>query len=372
MKKTRIAYIGIKALPATAGVDIIVQRIVTSLDPQRYEPTVYVSNRDVPPDRVIPGVRLVRVPTIPGKFTNATVIFLMATLHALFFGRYDLINLHSTEAAFVLPLLRLRYKVVTTAHGLGSKIPDDLNPWGKGKLFFQACEYPLMYLSNIRTSVSLPDRDFLVQRYGREVHYIPNGVALPELKYDAARSFLAQHDLKPGNYLIFAAGRNIRRKGCHFVLQALQGMPDDVRLLVLGDAAFDPEYDAELRAMADDRVRFGGFVSDKGLLFALVKMSCLFLFPTTYEAMANTLLEVAALQTPLLASDLPENRAVLPTQALYFQSADVADLRAKMTWALAHPREMNELAERAAAEIEAHYQWPGIVAQYTRLYEALT
>jgi glycosyltransferase involved in cell wall biosynthesis len=118
-------------------------------------------------------------------------------------------------------------------------------------------------------------------------------------------------------------------------------------------------------------VRFGGFVSDKGLLFALIQMSCLFLFPTTYEAMANTLLEVAALKTPLLASDLPENRAVLPEQALFFKSADVADLREKMIWALAHPREMNELATRAEAFVQANYQWPQIIAQYEQEYEAL-
>jgi glycosyltransferase involved in cell wall biosynthesis len=118
-------------------------------------------------------------------------------------------------------------------------------------------------------------------------------------------------------------------------------------------------------------VRFGGFVADKGLLFALVKMSCVFLFPSTYEAMAATLLEAAALRTPLISSDLPENRAVLPTQALYFKSADVADLRAKMEWALAHPREMSDMAAQAAAEVEARYQWPGIIEQYEQLYEAL-
>jgi glycosyltransferase involved in cell wall biosynthesis len=371
MKKKKIAFIGIKGLPAKAGVDIIVQRIVTSIDPERFEPTVYVSNREVPKGTIIPGVRLVRVPTVPGKLTNATVIFLMAALHAFFLGNYDLINVHSVETSFVLPLLRLRYRVISTAHGLTSLVPEEYNSWGLGKLFFQACEYPFMYLSNRRTSVSLPDKEFLEGKYGRDVHYIPNGVQLPELKYDEARAFLAGHGLEPGNYLIFTAGRNIPRKGCHFALQALQELGDDVRLLVLGDSAFDPRYHEELLQLADGRVRFGGFVSDKGLLFALIQMSCLFLFPTTYEAMANTLLEVAALKTPLLASDLPENRAVLPEQALFFKSADVADLRAKMNWALTHPREMNELATRSEEFVRANYQWPQIIAQYEKEYEAL-
>jgi glycosyltransferase involved in cell wall biosynthesis len=371
MKKKKIAFIGIKALPAKAGVDIIVQKIVTSLDPNRFEPTVYVSNREVPKNAVIPGVRIIRMPTVPGKFTNATFIFMAAALHAFFFGNYDLVNVHSVETSFILPLLRLRYKVISTAHGLVSLVPDEYNSWGAGKQFFKACEAPFMYLSNTRTSVSLPDKGFLEQKYGREVHYIPNGVELPDLKYDEARAFLAQHGLEPGNYLIFTAGRNIRRKGCHFALQALEGLGEDVRLLVLGDASFDPPYNEELLRLADHRVRFGGFVVDKGLLFALIQMSCLFLFPTTYEAMANTLLEAAALKTPLIASDLPENRAVLPEQALFFKAADVVDLRDKLVWALAHPREMSDLAAQAHAYVTANYQWPQIIAQYQNNYETL-
>ncbi len=100
-------------------------------------------------------------------------------------------------------------------------------------------------------------------------------------------------------------------------------------------------------------------------------MATLFLFPTTYEAMAATLLEAAALKTPLIASDLPENRAVLPDEALFFRSSDVDDLRQKMIWALAHPREMHELATRAEAVVRDSYQWPEVIDRYETLYEAL-
>ncbi|MCA9866321.1 MAG: glycosyltransferase family 4 protein [Anaerolineae bacterium] len=372
MKKKKVAFIGIKALPAKAGVDVVVQKIATSFDHERFEPVVYVSNREVPADTIVPGVRIIRVPSVPGKFTHATVTYLMAALHALFFGNYDVVNVHSMETSFVLPLLRLRYKVVATAHGLGSLIPEEHNPWGKGKYFFKACEYPFMHLANIRTSVSLPDKEFLEQHYGREVMYLPIGIQLPELKFEEAREFLARHDLEPGNYMIFTAGRNIRRKGCHLVLQAMQTIDNDLPLLILGDPNFDPDYHQELLGLADDRTRFGGFIADKGLLFALIQMSSLFLFPTTYEAMAATLLEAAALKTPLIASDLPENRAVLPNEALFFESGNVADLREKMIWANDHPRDMYELATRAEALVGSRYQWSEVIDQYEMLYEALT
>lgn len=371
MKKKKVAFIGVKAIPARAGVDAVVQEIATSIDPDRFEATIYVNSQEVPEGTTIPGVRIVRVPSVPGKFTRATVTFLMAALHALFFGDYDLVNVHSVETSFVLPFLRLRYKVIATAHGLISLVPEEYNHWGAGKYFFKACEYPFMYMANMRTSVSLPDKEFLESRYGRAVRYLPNGIQLPEPKYEEARAFLAQYGLEPGDYMIFTAGRMVRRKGCHFVLQAMQQIDNDTPLLVLGDSAFDPEYNEELLRLADERTHFGGFIADKGLLFALIKMSLVFLFPTTYEAMALTLLEAAALGTPLIASDLPENRAVLPDQALFFRSGDVDDLRQKMLWAFDHPDEMQALAARAMEVTHTQYQWPEIINRYEALYEAL-
>ena len=87
--------------------------------------------------------------------------------------------------------------------------------------------------------------------------------------------------------------------------------------------------------------------------------------------MAITLLEVAALKTPLVASDIPENREVLPEHALFFRSADVADLRVKMEWALAHPVEMHDLAGRAYQWVAENYRWPRIIATYEQIYDQL-
>jgi glycosyltransferase involved in cell wall biosynthesis len=112
-----------------------------------------------------------------------------------------------------------------------------------------------------------------------------------------------------------------------------------------------------------------GFIADKALLFGLVSLSQLFIFPTTYEAMAATLLEVAALKTPLIASDIPENREVLPDQAVFFKNADVVDLRAKLQWATANPKEMMRLADCAHGWVSANYRWNMVIQRYEQLYE---
>lgn len=369
MKK--IAYIGIKALPANAGVDTVVEKLVGRLDRNRYEPVVYVNAALVPAGTTIPGVRLVRIPTLPGKFFNAPLLFLLAALHALFLGNYDLINIHSVETCFVLPILRLRYKVIATAHGLLSKEPPELSKWGRFKPLLRLTELPFTYLANTRTSVSKPDQEYLEAAYRRPVHYLPNGIDELRPDTDKARALLAEHGLEPGKYIIFTAGRIVPRKGCHFVLQALRQMDADVKLLVVGDMSHVPEYTQQLLALADERVRFAGFIASKELLFGLIALARLFVFPTTYEAMAITMLEVAALRTQLIASDIPENRVVLQEHALYFKSADVADLRARLEWALGHEAEMKQLAAGAYQHVVQHYHWPTIIAAYQRLYDEL-
>lgn len=369
MKK--IAYIGIKALPANAGVDTVVEKLVGRLDRRRYEPVVYVNRALVPAGTTIPGVRLVRIRTLPGKFFNAPLLFLLSALHALFLGDYDLINVHSVETCFVLPILRLRYKVIATAHGLLSKEPPELSKWGRLKPLLRLTELPFTYLANTRTSVSKPDQEYLEATYRRPVHYLPNGIDELHPDTDRARALLSEHGLEPGRFIIFTAGRIVPRKGCHFVLEALQQMDTDMKLLVVGDTSHVPEYTRQLLALADDRVRFAGFIGSKELLFGLIALSRLFVFPTTYEAMAITMLEVAALRTQLIASDIPENRVVLLDHALYFKSGDVADLRARLEWALEHGEEMDELAAAAHRHVVQHYHWPTIIGAYQDLYDAL-
>jgi glycosyltransferase involved in cell wall biosynthesis len=146
-------------------------------------------------------------------------------------------------------------------------------------------------------------------------------------------------------------------------------MDENIRLLVVGDTTHVPEYTQKLRKLADGRVRFAGFIADKGLLFGLVSLSQLFIFPTTYEAMAATLLEAAALKTPLLASDIPENREVLPDQAVFFKNGDVVDLRAKLRWAVANPQEMMRLADCAHQWVSENYRWPALIRRYEQVYE---
>ena len=365
----KIAYLGIKGLPSQAGADRVVEAIVRGLDGRKFQPVVYCSNKVVPEGTHIPGVQLIRMPTLPGKHLHATSLFLFAALHALFLGNYDLVHVHNVEACFILPLLRLRFKVISTSHGAAQA----RDKWGGlAKRLIRLTEYPYILFSNHRTSVSAPLAEYYRRQYKRPVQFLPNGVdSETRVDMETAVSLLQQYNIKPEYYILFAAGRIIPTKGCHYLLQAFRQLDTDMQLLIIGDTTHLPAYEKQLKQLADHRVHFIPFISNKETLFGLVRAARLFIFPSTVEAMSMMLLEVASLNTPIICSNIPENRTVLPEQALFFKSANVSDLQTKLSWGLDNYQQMEDLAAQAKERIGRNYLWDNIVRQYETIYEAI-
>lgn len=362
----RVAYIGIKGLPSKAGVDRVVEAIVHHIDKSAYQPVVYCNSSVVPKGTELPGIELVRVPTLPGRHLTAVSLFLLAALHSVCFGNYAFIHLHNVEACFVLPLLRLRYKVIATSHGEA----QGLDKWGPiAKFLIRLTEYPYIYLSNCITSVSKPLANRYQQQYHKKVCYIPNGVD-PDGAVDceAALKILQEFGVEPGKFILFAAGRIIAIKGCHLLLEAFRKIPDDIQLVVVGDMSHAPAYAQQLYQLADKRVHFVPFISSKATLLGLVQLCRLFVFPSVVEAMSMMLLEVTSMGIPTICSDIPENVSILPPQTLFFASQNVEDLHAKLNWALTHHEQMHDTAIAIQQWVQEKYRWCTIVNQYSSLY----
>lgn len=361
----KIAYLGIKGLPSKGGAERVVEAIVQRLA-GRHELTVYCNGRYTPRDVQVLGVRLIRIPTLPGKHLQAISLFVLCALHALFRGNYDLVHVHNAEACFVVPLLRLKYQVIATSHGPAYA----RHKWGRlAKTLIRLNDYFFAWFPNALTSVSRPLADEYKRKCGRPVHYLPNGVENhPPLDMDAAAATLRANGVRD-DYILFAAGRLDPTKGCHLLLQAFGRVDGDIQLLVIGDTATAPTYGRELQQMADGRVRFIPFIESKAQLFCIVQNARFFIFPSTVEAMSMMLLEVASLGVSIVCSDIPENISVLGEYTLYFKSGDIDDLADKLRWALDHVETMRGLASAAQAWVKQNYSWDAITEQYEKLYQ---
>jgi glycosyltransferase involved in cell wall biosynthesis len=211
----------------------------------------------------------------------------------------------------------------------------------------------------------------LSRRYRRRVEYIPNGIEpAEEVREAEARAFLESHRLQPNAFWLFAAARVDPTKGCHTLLAAYRDLGNRAPLLVLGDLGHAPGYEEKLRAMAEGLdVRFVPRLDDKPLLLGILRLTSLFVFPSMHEAMSLMLLEALSVGAPLIASDIPENLAVLPDRSATFAVDDPSDLARAIERFLSTPNEerMRNVRERAEW-VRSHFDWNSIAQQYEQVY----
>jgi glycosyltransferase involved in cell wall biosynthesis len=365
----KIAYMGTKGLPSKGGMERALEAIVKRLA-GKHDITVYCDSKYTPAGTMIPGVRLIRVSSVPGKYSHPTLLFLLHALHALFLGNYDLIHMHGVDASFTLPILRLRYRVISTSQGSATR--NRREKWGNFAYFLQKQSESLFcQLSNSVTSVSIADAEFYHYRYHKKVTFVPNGVDENiSFNLDATYTELNKYGVQPGKYLLFAAGRIDPSKGCHLVIEAFNSIKPDIPLLVVGDLGQVPSYAVALRQMAVNQpIHFIPLITDKEFLFGIVKLCKLFIFPSTCEGMSLMLLEAASIGVPIICSDIPENRTALQENTIYFRSGDSRDLAEKIQWAFERYPDIEEIAHRARETLIQTLSWKKIAVQYERLYQ---
>lgn len=364
----KIAYMGIKGLPSKGGAERVVEAVVERLK-TKSRLTVYCSEKYTREDDRVGGVELMRLPCSGGKHLHSLSLFLLSAFHALVFGDYDLVHVHNAEACFVVPFLKFRYPVIATSHGPAYA----RDKWGRtAKLFLRLMDRLFILFPDLVTSVSLPFAEEYERKWQRRVHYTPNGVdnVLPA-DVKAAENVLKDCGIGK-EYLLFAAGRVDRTKGCHDLLDAFSRLEGEFELVVVGDVRTDPEYTKTLQRLAGRRVHFIPFIADKRTLFGILKKARLFIFPSTVEAMSMALLEAASLGVPIVCSDISANLAVLPCDlAVYFRAADPDNLKERLEWALSHPEEMVGMGEKAQEWVRHHFSWDTVASEYETLYRSL-
>jgi len=280
--------------------------------------------------------------------------------------KFDLVHLHHRDAAFIIPFLKLRYKVMLTLHGFGTF--DLSDKWNKFKIYYDLQEHVFTSKADLLTTMSIDDKERVEHKLNKKVVYIPNGISPPRVD----EGFYSKA-VQTG-YIMFAAARIVSFKRCDVFLKALKGSAYAGPVLVVGDLSQSSNHAAAIRNLAHGLdVTFTGLIKDKGLLMEHYKAADLFVFPSEREAMSMVLLEVASVKTPLICSNIPGNRDVFDeSEVLYFESDDVNDLCKKISWALSNPEEMKRMADRAYQKILRNHSWDRISNEYSLCYDSLT
>ena len=358
----RIAHIGSKGLPSKGGTERVVEAIATRHAALGHDVTVYGSQR-VCRSTSYCRVRVVALPVPANKYFGPVLLAVHSALRALVAG-YDVVHVHGAENAFVVPIVRLRSRVVTTNHGPAYK----REKWGRlARAMIRSLERGSVRWATVATAVSAPQADALSARHGVRVHYLPNGVDCRiSPNRLAAADVLASIGLEPHGYVMFAAARVDPTKGCLTAIRAWRAAKTALPLLVVGDLWHAAGHEAELREAAKGAsVFFIPRVEETDVLHGLVAESALFLFPSTVEAMSMMLLEAVSTGARVIASDIAENLAILPRGFRTFRAGDETDLARAIVSALSESGlDSESLDAQFASEVVRTFDWDSIAAHY--------
>lgn len=362
--KKHVAVMGIKGLPAKGGAERVAEAIIGAALAQDYQITVYGKKNYLEENNFSRNLEIIPIQYLPGKHLGAFSFGLLSALHALLCRNFDFIHLHCADYGYLLPLLRLRYKVIGTSHGA----EYNRDKWGKfAKWFFRLSEALFIRLSTVCTSVSKMLAEHYSQKYLKKVFYIPNGID----EYEATHSKALEKYHLPSDYILFCASRIIPSKGCDLLLEANRQLNVKLPIVIIGNKDIDVFHKEHLMSLAEQNVIFINFISSKDELFEIIKNCRVFVFPSTYEAMSMILLEVASLKKAIVCSNIPENLEAIGDHAVYFESGQISSLRNNLEYALTHSEIIEGLAESAYSWVMQHRRWQKITKSYLEIYKGL-
>ncbi len=366
----RVAMIGQKGYPPVGGgIERHVAELAGRLVARGFAVDVYSRPHysRVCGDTDIPGLRVLRVPSLPTKHLDAFSHTFLSSLDALRRGT-DIIHYHALGPGLLawMPRVFSGKRVVVTVHGLDWQ----REKWGRFarevlKLGEAAsCRFPHRTIVVSRALQA----HFQAQR-GVATAYIPNGITPPS---PLGPELLRAEGL-PEAYVLFAA-RLVPEKGLHLLLEAHAQLPAELRrafpLVVAGDAGFTRGYAQRLREQAHPEVRFLGFVHGP-LLESLFANATVMVLPSTLEGLSITLLEAMSHGRCCLVSDIPPNVEAAGGCAAVFASGDAGSLHRELAGLLQAEGRRADLGARARVHAVANYSWDTVADQTATLYRRL-
>lgn len=306
------------------------------------------------------GVKLIDVYAPKIKSAEAIVHTFLSIIKAKKL-RPDILHVHAIGPSVLVPFAKmLGLNVVVTNHG-----PDyNRQKWGRfAKFVLRTGEKFGSRFADRVIVISHAIAESLAEKYARnDTDLIFNGVNPPPPSQSSI--LLQTWGLEKRKY-IFAAGRFVKEKGFHDLIDAfkLSGLAKQgYRLVIAGDADHDDDYSRQLKMKAKEAdVVLTGFIKGEPLS-QLMANAALFVIPSYHEGLPITLLEAMSFGIDVLASDIRANSLPeLDASSDFFPTGNVNKLSEAILAKISNPRHRN-------FDLSA-YDWDNIADQTIEVYK---
>jgi glycosyltransferase involved in cell wall biosynthesis len=203
---------------------------------------------------------------------------------------------------------------------------------------------------------------------------VHNGANPRDLKQSVSpediRGVQEKYGKKEGDVWLVNTARLVHQKGNDDTIRALSGLPERVKLVLVGDG----EDDAMLKALAKElglekRVVFTGAV-DRSEVSNYRKASDIFVGPSRSEGLGNAFLSAMASHLPVvttqeggLAEFVFGAGETHPQTAWVVRKDTPEDITNAVEDILAHPEKVKEVTDTARKMVEENYDWDAIAKQ---------
>lgn len=195
-----------------------------------------------------------------------------------------------------------------------------------------------------------------------DVGVIPNGIDTQE--------FSPGPDERFASSTILCVSRLVARKGVQHLIEAMPVIREAcpaVHLSIVGQGDMEPALRQKVEELGlEDAVVFHGYVSHEKLP-SLYQRASLFVQPSYYEGMSNTVLEAMAAGLPIVATGEGGREELFDGNAVTCPYADPVALAGSISELLAQPGKMRAMGERSR-EIALGFSWENVARQYLDVY----
>jgi glycosyltransferase involved in cell wall biosynthesis len=356
----RFAILGTRGIPARyGGFETFAEELSTRLAKRGHQVTIYCRERH--PEPTYRGVRLQYLPTIRHKYFDTIAHTALSTLHVLG-ARYDaLLYCNAANAVFTWMPRTFGMPVALNVDGL----ERHRKKWNAlAKAWYRWSEWLATWMPNTVVTDAQAIAEYYREKYRRDSKMIPYGA---EVGTVASTGVLQKLGLEPKKYFLYVSRMEPENNGL-LVREAFERVATDLKLALIGDAPYAPEYVAKVRDTRDPRVVIPGAIYGEG--YGELGSHCFaYIQATEVGGTHPALIEAMGRGAVTLYLDTPENAEVAGGAGLPFTHENLTQVMERVI--AASEEECECWRARARERVQSRYSWEAVTDSYEKLLEGL-
>lgn len=364
----RIAIIGSRGYPYVySGYETFVKELVERLVTRDYEVTVYChKNLFKSYPKQVNGVNLVHISTIEKKSLSQLIHSIQSITHACFKNFDVILVVNSANGPF---------GVITRLFGKKTAINVDGLEWlrpkwkGLGARYFYWASKLSTKLYDVVITDSLEMQKIYEKEFGAKSTMIAYGANIRESK---TPELIEQWGLQPNTYYLIV-GRLIPDNNADLIVREFVASKSTKKLVIVGDVPYSDAYATAIKATADPRLLFTGYVNDQEALAELYHNAFAYFHGHEFGGTNPTMLKALAYGCAICAVDTVFSREMLngDEHGVYF-TKERGNLAKLIHYVESDAQKLLDLKEKSRKRIIENYTWEKITNQYIDLFNSLS